>query len=168
MASKKTVRLGGLSIGDWLESYRLSAAPATHAEGPLNPNTHEIVVRDVVPGPYPDWHYQALAMLRLLEAANKQRDQIEALESEVKELRGAVGALVACIVRAKLGTPNADDGEALGLYAGGVGISGIPDNAKDILARFSAEADLANGVSQPAKGGAHPEQLIGRRHVTPR
>ena len=146
MASTNTVKLGTLGVDGWLESYRLSAAPAMGAEGPLNPNTHEPVARDVVPGPYPDWHYQALAMLQLLEAANKQQEQIDALESEVKELRAAIGALVACLVRTTLGPPDVGDGETLGLFAGGSGAPGIPDKAKGILARFSTEADHANGV----------------------
>lgn len=90
MAWKEPVKLGELTVGDWLESYRLVTSPAMDADGPLNPNTDEPVVRSVVPGPYPDWHYQALAMLRLLETVNKQRTQIVSLENRIRALEKTI------------------------------------------------------------------------------
>ena len=88
MASNQPVNLGGLTVEDWLESYRLVTAPAMDAEGPLNPNTDDPVVRSVVPGPYPDWHYQALAMRRLLETVDEQRRRIAELEFRITDLEG--------------------------------------------------------------------------------
>jgi len=86
MASNTPVNLGTLTVEDWLESYRLVTAPAMDAEGPLNPNTDKPVVRSVVPGPYPDWHYQALAMRRLLETVDEQGRRLAELELRVRQL----------------------------------------------------------------------------------
>ena len=86
MAPQHAVVLGKLTVDDWLESYRQASAPALDAEGPLNPNAAEAVVRSVVPGPYPDWHYQALAMHRLLETVVEQERRIRELEGRVQDL----------------------------------------------------------------------------------
>ena len=146
MAIKNTVNLGTLGISDWLESYRLAAAPAMNAEGPLNPNTHEVVARDVIPGPYPEWHYQALAMLRLLEAADEQRGRIEALESEVKDLRRAIGALIASLIHGG-GMPTVGEAEELGLGTrmGSADGRKFPPRAAEILKKYRNEADFARG-----------------------
>lgn len=90
MAQQPTVVLSNLTVEDWLESYRQASAPAMDAEGPLNPNAPEPVVRSVVPGPYPDWHYQALAMHRLLETVVKQEKRIKDLEGRVQDLERTV------------------------------------------------------------------------------
>lgn len=86
MAPQHTVVLSKLTVEEWLESYRQASAPARDAEGPLNPNEPEPVVRSVVPGPYPDWHYQALAMHCLLQTVVEQKGRIEELETRIRDL----------------------------------------------------------------------------------
>ena len=90
MEPQHAVVLSHLTVEDWLESYRQASAPAMDAEGPLNPNEPEPVVRSVVPGPYPDWHYQALAMHRLLETVVEQEKRIKDLEGRVQDLERTV------------------------------------------------------------------------------
>ena len=78
------VVLGELDLGQWLESYRQRTAAAQTADGPLNPR--EPGVFSIIPGPYSHWHYDALAMLRVIEMVVKQQQEIEALKNQVKEL----------------------------------------------------------------------------------
>ena len=61
------VKLNELTVEDWLESYRLRTRHLINrgVTGPLNPD-QDGAARDVVPGVYNNWHYDALAMLQLL------------------------------------------------------------------------------------------------------
>ena len=78
------VVLGDLKIEDWLESYRQRTAAAARADGPLNPNNPGVFA--VVPGPYSRWHYDALAMFRVIEKVVEQQREIESLMSRIQEL----------------------------------------------------------------------------------
>ena len=49
--------------------------------GPIRPGSG---VSDVVPGPYPDWHYVALTLRKLLETVDEQKSQIEELVRRVE------------------------------------------------------------------------------------
>ena len=78
--------LSELGIAEWLEAYRHITAPAVGKRGPIRPGSG---VSDVVPGPYPDWHYVALALRKLLETVDEQESQIEELVRRVETLEKA-------------------------------------------------------------------------------
>ena len=75
--------LSELGIAEWREAYRHITAPAVGKRGPIRPGSG---VSDDVPGPYPDWHYVALALRKLLEAVDKQESQIEELVRRIEAL----------------------------------------------------------------------------------
>ena len=75
--------LSELGIAEWLEAYQHISAPAVGKRGPIRPGSG---VADVVPGPYPDWHYVALALRKLLETVVEQKSQIEELVRRVETL----------------------------------------------------------------------------------
>lgn len=79
--------LSELSIADWLEAYRHISASAVGKRGPIRPGPGKVY--DVVPGPYPDWHYVALALRKLLETVVEQESQIEELAGRVASLEQA-------------------------------------------------------------------------------
>ena len=76
--------LSELGIADWLEAYQHISASAEGKRGPIRPGPGKVY--DVVPGPYPDWHYVALALRKLLETVIEQKSQIEELASRVESL----------------------------------------------------------------------------------
>ena len=79
--------LSDLGIAEWLEAYEHISASAVGKRGPIRPGSGKVY--DVVPGPYPDWHYVALALRKLLETVVEQKSQIEELASRVKILEQA-------------------------------------------------------------------------------
>ena len=79
--------LSELGIAEWLEAYQHISASAVGKRGPVRPGPGKVY--DVVPGPYPDWHYVALALRKLLETVVDQRSQIEELASRVETLEQA-------------------------------------------------------------------------------
>ena len=79
--------LSDLGIAEWLEAYENISASAVGKRGPIRPGSGKVY--DVVPGPYPDWHYVALALRKLLETVVEQKSQIEELASRVKILEQA-------------------------------------------------------------------------------
>ena len=79
--------LSELGITEWLEGYQYISASAVGKRGPIRPGSGK--VSDVVPGPYPDWHYVALALRKLLETVVEQKSQIEELASRVETLEQA-------------------------------------------------------------------------------
>ena len=79
--------LSELDIAEWLEAYQHISASAVGKRGPIRPGPGKVY--DVVPGPYPDWHYVALALRKLLETVVEQRSQIEELTSRVETLEQA-------------------------------------------------------------------------------
>ena len=78
--------LSELGIAEWLEAYQHISASAVGKRGPIRPGSG---VSDVVPGPYPDWHYGALALRKLLETVVEQKSQIEELVRRVETLEQA-------------------------------------------------------------------------------
>ena len=76
--------LSDLELKHWLKSYQQITKPAEGAEGPLWPAPGAI--SEVVPGPYNDWHYTALPILRLIEHALKQEEEIGKLKLRVRTL----------------------------------------------------------------------------------
>ena len=79
--------LSDLGIAEWLEAYEHISASAVGKRGPIRPGSGKVY--DVVPGPYPDWHYVALALRKLLETVVEQKSQIEELASRVETLEQA-------------------------------------------------------------------------------
>ena len=79
--------LSDLGIAEWLEAYEHISASAVGKRGPIRPGSGKVY--DVVPGPYPDWHYVALALRKLLETVVEQKSQIEELASRVETLKQA-------------------------------------------------------------------------------
>ena len=79
--------LSELGIAEWLEAYEHISASAVGKRGPIRPGPGKVY--DVVPGPYPDWHYVALALRKLLETVVEQKSQIEELASRVESLERA-------------------------------------------------------------------------------
>ena len=79
--------LSDLGIGEWLEAYQHISASAVGKRGPIRPGPGKVY--DVVPGPYPDWHYVALALRKVLETVVEQKLEIEELVRRVKTLEGA-------------------------------------------------------------------------------
>ena len=79
--------LSELSIAEWLEAYQHISASAVGKRGPIRPGPGKVY--DVVPGPYPDWHYVALALRKLLETVVEQKSEIKKLASRVKTLEQA-------------------------------------------------------------------------------
>ena len=75
--------LSELTIAEWLEAFRHITTPAVGKRGPIRPGSG---VSDMVPGPYPDWHYVALALRKLLETVDEQKSQIEELVRRVETL----------------------------------------------------------------------------------
>ena len=75
--------LSELGIAEWLEAYQHISASAVGKRGPIRQGSG---VSDVVPGPYPDWHYVALALRKLLETVVEQKSQIEELVRRVETL----------------------------------------------------------------------------------
>lgn len=75
--------LSELTIAEWLEAFRHITAPAVGTRGPIRPGSG---VSDMVPGPYPDWHYVALALRKLLETVDEQKSQIDELVRRVEAL----------------------------------------------------------------------------------
>ena len=78
--------LSDLGIAEWREAYRHITAPAVGKRGPIRLGSG---VSDVVPGPYPNWHYTALALRKLLETVGEQESQIEKLVRRVEILEQA-------------------------------------------------------------------------------
>ena len=70
---------------------------------------------------------------------------IEKMEAEIADLRNAVGALIACLVRVGVEgrAPFIGDQETLGLRSK-MGHIGIPPNAAKILRRYASEAAAAD------------------------
>ncbi len=79
--------LSELGIAEWLEAYQHISASAVGKRGPIRPGPGKVY--DVVPGPYPDWHYVALALRKLLETVVEQKSEIEKLASRVETLEQA-------------------------------------------------------------------------------
>ena len=79
--------LSELGIVEWLEAYQHISASAVGKRGPIRPGSGKAY--DVVPGPYPDWHYVALALRKLLETAVEQRSEIQELTSRIESLERA-------------------------------------------------------------------------------
>ena len=79
--------LSELGIAEWLETYQHISASAVGKRGPIRPGPGKVY--DVVPGPYPDWHYVALALRKLLETVVAQKSEIEKLASRVESLERA-------------------------------------------------------------------------------
>ena len=65
MQERDDAILSELGIAEWLEAYQHISASAVGKRGPIRPGPGKVY--DVVPGPYPDWHYVALALRKLLE-----------------------------------------------------------------------------------------------------
>ena len=79
----RDVVLGDLPIEDWLESFRDYTRSAEGKRGPLSRSGG---VADVVPGVYPEWHYDALAIRCLLETVVAQQKEITRLSEVVRQL----------------------------------------------------------------------------------
>lgn len=79
--------LSELGLVEWLEAYQHISASAVGKRGPIRPGPGKVY--DVVPGPYPDWHYVALALRKLLETVVAQRSEIHELASRVEALEQA-------------------------------------------------------------------------------
>ena len=79
--------LSELGIVEWLKAYRHISASAVGKRGPTRPGPGEVY--DVVPGPYPDWHYVALALRKLLETVVEQRTEIQELVARIEILERA-------------------------------------------------------------------------------
>lgn len=79
--------LSELGLVEWLEAYQHISASAVGKRGPIRPGPGKVY--DVVPGPYPDWHYVALALRKLLETVVAQRSEIQELASRVEALEQA-------------------------------------------------------------------------------
>ena len=79
--------LSELGLVEWLEAYQHISASAVGKRGPIRPGPGKVY--DVVPGPYPDWHYVALALRKLLETVVKQKSEIEELASRIEALERA-------------------------------------------------------------------------------
>ena len=77
------VDLSKLSTEEWLRSFEDYTRSAEGKRGPLNRGEG---VADVVPGVYPDWHYDALAIRCLLKTVIDQRQEIERLSERVRTL----------------------------------------------------------------------------------
>ncbi len=77
------VVLSELSVEEWLRSFGDYTRSAEGKRGPLNRGAG---VSDVVPGVYPHWHYDALAIRRLLEMVIAQQKEIERLSERVRAL----------------------------------------------------------------------------------
>ena len=77
------VVLSELSAEEWLRSFQSYTREAESKRGPLDRGEG---VADVVPGVYPDWHYDALAIRCLLETVIAQRQEIERLSERVRAL----------------------------------------------------------------------------------
>ena len=77
--------LSELDIAEWLEAYHHITAPAIGKRGPIRRGPR-VSVSEVVPGPYPDWHYVALALRKLLETVVEQKSQIEELVGRIETL----------------------------------------------------------------------------------
>lgn len=77
------VVLNKLSAEEWLRSFENYTRSAKGKRGPINRGAG---VADIVPGVYPDWHYDALAIRCLLETVIAQRQEIERLSKRVRAL----------------------------------------------------------------------------------
>ena len=87
MQERDDAILSELGIAEWLEAYQHISASAVGKRGPIRPGPGKVY--DVVPGPYPDWHYVALALRKLLETVVEQKSEIEKLASRVETLEQA-------------------------------------------------------------------------------
>ena len=87
MQERDDAILSELGIDEWLEAYQHISASAVGKRGPIRPGPGKVY--DVVPGPYPDWHYVALALRKLLETVVEQKSEIEKLASRVETLEQA-------------------------------------------------------------------------------
>ena len=87
MQERDDAILSELGIAEWLEAYQHISASAVGKRGPIRPGPGKVY--DVVPGPYPDWHYVALALRKLLETVVEQKSEIEKLASRVETLKQA-------------------------------------------------------------------------------
>ena len=87
MQERDDAILSELGIAEWLEAYQHISASAVGKRGPIRPGPGKVY--DVVPGPYPDWHYVALALRKLLETVLEQKSEIEKLASRVETLEQA-------------------------------------------------------------------------------
>ena len=87
MQERNDAILSELGIVEWLEAYQHISASAVGKRGPIRPGPGKVY--DVVPGPYPDWHYVALALRKLLETVVEQKSEIEKLASRVETLEQA-------------------------------------------------------------------------------
>ena len=87
MQERDDAILSELGIAGWLEAYQHISASAVGKRGPIRPGPGKVY--DVVPGPYPDWHYVALALRKLLETVVEQKSEIEKLASRVETLEQA-------------------------------------------------------------------------------
>ena len=87
MQEREDAILSELGIAEWLEAYQHISASAVGKRGPIRPGPGKVY--DVVPGPYPDWHYVALALRKLLETVVEQKSEIEKLASRVETLEQA-------------------------------------------------------------------------------
>ena len=88
------VELNKLTVEDWLESYQLRTQNLInrHLTGPLNPDQGGAGSDVVRGGAYLNWHYDALAMLQLLEKVielqgreKKLQDRVRLLERVIQE-----------------------------------------------------------------------------------
>jgi len=77
------VALSELSVKEWLRSFENYTRSAESKRGPLNRGAG---VSDVVPGVYPHWHYDALAIRCLLKKVIDQQQEIERLSERVRAL----------------------------------------------------------------------------------
>ncbi len=75
--------LSELSAEEWLRSF---ADYTRYAEGKRGPLNRGAGAADVVPGVYPDWHYDALAIRCLLKRVLDQQQEIERLSERVRAL----------------------------------------------------------------------------------
>ncbi|MYB31891.1 MAG: hypothetical protein F4Y20_05060 [Acidobacteria bacterium] len=82
--------LSDLGIVEWLEAYQHISASAIGKRGPIRPGPGKVY--DVVPGPYPDWHYVALALKKLLQTVVDQKSEIERLNSRIEALEQERGS----------------------------------------------------------------------------
>ena len=87
MQERDDAILSELGIAEWLEAYQHISASAVGKRGPIRPGPGKVY--DVVPGPYPDWHYVALALRKLLETVVEQKSEIAKLASRVETLEQA-------------------------------------------------------------------------------
>ena len=79
----KDVDLSKLSAEEWLRSFEGYTRSAEGKRGPLNRGEGGA---DVVPGVYPDWHYDALAVRCLLKTVLDQQQEIVRLSERVRAL----------------------------------------------------------------------------------